>query len=57
MAFAIEIWTGLKEGWQKLKPSHSNKPYLYETKEKAEDIANLCYPLTSSEKIRIVEVV
>ena len=55
MTYAIEIWTGLKTGWKKLKPTHGN-PYLFDTKEKAIETTNICYPDSFGENIRIVEV-
>jgi hypothetical protein len=44
-----------KREWKSIRPTNG-KPYQYETKEKAQSMLNMCYPLEPSEYKRIIEV-
>lgn len=41
--------------WRAMRPSGSEKPYVYATEDEARQIARMCYPLADRSQVRVVE--
>jgi len=50
----IQIFVDYKQGWKALRPT-DGKPYEFKTKEEAIHMANICYPDSLGENIKITE--
>lgn len=42
--------------WRDVKPSHSPRPYTFRTKEQAYRTLGMCYPYSTKEEAKIVEI-
>jgi hypothetical protein len=51
----IKMFQDGKMEWFSVRPTNG-KPYEYDTKEEAERMLRMCYPLVSSEEARVKEI-